>query len=91
MNLYKQLLLELIILITTIILLVVFSVVIHQYRVEVKPNVKYVITDNGIVDSNYNSITVEQYDSLCTVFNYYYLNSANDRIKNKFNKLTDKY
>ena len=56
-----------------------------------KPNIKYIITDKGIVDSNYNNITVEQYDSLCTVFNYYYLNSANDRIKNKFNKLTDKY
>lgn len=58
---------------------------------ENKPNIKYIITDKGIVDSNYNNITVEQYDSLCNMFNYYYLNAANDRIKNKFNKLTDKY
>lgn len=56
-----------------------------------KPNIKYIITDKGIIDSNYNAITVEQYDSLCNMFNYYYLNAANDRVKSKFNKLTDKY
>ena len=67
-------------------LMIILFIQTHLYRPKKYEVIKYIITDKGILDSNYNNITVEQYDSLCNMFNYYYLNAANDRIKNNFNK-----